>query len=412
VADEPLRSDLPNILDTDLPSLDYLGSKNVEEAHAIIGPIRQQAPIARGPFAPEVLSHELVQAALRDTRFRTPQAFSLAAQGITEGPLWDRAARNILSLDGPEHRRLRRLVAKAFTPRSAEKLRITSRDVITELVEPYTHTGRCDFVADVAQQFSIPIICAMLGAPRHDWQLFSTWADDIFKIFSWDVASNADVILKAWKALEAYFEELIKERRSALSDDIISDLIRAEDEGDTLTHAELLSLAVALLIGGTDTTRNQLAAAVQVLCDHPDQWALLTEHPELAPRAVAETIRHSPVAMSTFRTTVEDVELGGVVIPADTLILLNSAAANRDPAVYDDPDRLDITRDAPGAPIAFGGGIHHCLGVHLAKVELAEALTVIVRRMPNARRTGPAPWKPLMGLSGPSTLPLEFETYH
>ena len=150
---------------------------------------------------------------------------------------------------------------------------------------------------------------------------------------------------------------------------------------------------------------------MQVLCDHPDQWALLAEHPELAPNAVEETMRHSPV-VATLRVAVDDVELGGVLIPAGTLVIANTGAANRDPAVYPDPDRLDITREAPPAMLTFGGGVHYCLGSHLARLELAEALTVITRRMPNPRRTGPAPWKPLTGMSGPTTLPIEFDPGH
>lgn len=148
---------------------------------------------------------------------------------------------------------------------------------------------------------------------------------------------------------------------------------------------------------------------MQALCDRPDQWALLAERPDLVPKAVEETIRHSPIAGGTMRAAVSDVDLGGVMIPAGTLVVVNAAAANRDPEVYDDPDVLDIRRDAPPAILTFGGGEHYCLGVHLAKLELAEALTVITRRMPNARRTAPAPWKPLTGISGPSHLMIEFD---
>ena len=218
--------------------------------------------------------------------------------------------------------------------------------------------------------------------------------------------------MRAWEALDAYLDDMIAERRHHLTDDLISELIRAEDDGDRLTHDELLMLAGSLLMAGTDTTRNQFAASVQVLCDHPDQWALLAEHPELAANAVEETMRHSPVAFTVPRTAVEDVELGGVVIPAGTFVLVNTAAANRDPAVYEDPDRLDITREAPPAMLTFGGGAHYCLGANLARLELAEALTVMTRRMPRPRRTGPAPWKPIVAITGPTTLPIEFDAGH
>ena len=216
--------------------------------------------------------------------------------------------------------------------------------------------------------------------------------------------------MRAWQHLDSYIEELIARRRQSLGDDLISELIRAGDDGDRLTHDELVSLAAILLNAGTDTTRNQLAAAVQVLCAHPDQWALLAEHPELAPQAVDELIRHTPIVFASLRVAIEDVELGGVLIPARTIVVANTASANRDPAVYDEPDRLDITRAAPPALMTFGGGVHYCLGAHLARVELSAALRVITRRMPNARRTGPAPWRLPTELSGPTTLPIEFDT--
>jgi cytochrome P450 len=333
----------------------------------------------------------------------------LAAQGITSGPLWDRVATNLISLDGAEHHRLRRLVSKAFTPRAAGRLRATMVDVITELVDRHSAHGRCDVVTDIAREYPIPIICALLGAPPEDWELFSDWTEDIFKVFSWNAAEDAPAILAAWDDLDAYIDNMVAQRRRTLTDDLLSDLIRAEDDGDRLSTDELRMLVAGLLMAGTDTTRNQLAASVQTLCDHPDQWALLADHPELANKAVEETMRHSPVAFGTLRTAVDDVEVAGVFIPAGTLLLANTAAANRDPAVYDDPDRLDITR--PGAqPIqTFGAGMHYCLGANLARLELAEALAVMTRRMANARRTGPAPWKPLTALSGPAALPIEFD---
>jgi cytochrome P450 len=148
-----------------------------------------------------------------------------------------------------------------------------------------------------------------------DWRLFSAWTDEIFKLFTLSAAADAPDILHTLDELDAYIDQLVDRRRHALSDDLISKLIRAEDDGDRLTHNELLMIASAVLAGGTDTTRNQLAAAVRVFCDHPDQWALLAAQPELAPRAVEEVMRHTPVTFGTSRTAVEDVELAGVLIP-------------------------------------------------------------------------------------------------
>ena len=402
----------PTVFDAGLPAIAYEHAHNPEEAHQLIRQARLQGSIALGPHGPEVLSYELVRTVLRDPRFRIPKGVALAAQGITSGRLWDKVTTGLLSRDGAHHNRLRRLVAQAFTPRSTARLKTTIVGVITELIDPLTITGRCDVVADIARRYPIPIICGLLGAPRGDWQLFSDWADDIFKIFTWNVANDAAVIMAAFDELDTYLDDMVARRRRNLTDDLISELIRAEDDGDRLSADELTMLAEALLMAGTDTTRNQLAAAVQDLCDHPQQWALLAEQPELAPQAVEELIRHNPVIFATMRKAVEDVELAGVRIPAGTQVIVNTAAANRDPAVYDDPDRLDITRERPATMLTFGGGIHYCLGAHLARAELAEALTVITRRMPNPHSGGPAPWKPLVGITGPRTLPITFDAGH
>jgi cytochrome P450 len=400
----------PSVFDAGLPILTYEHLNDPAEAHGLIARARDRAPIAIGTHGPEILGYHLVHDVLRDPRFRMPNGMFLAGQGITSGPIWDRVTASLISLDGTAHHRLRRLVSKAFTPRATARLRSTVVDVITELVERQAVSGRCDVVADIARQYPIPIICALLGAPAADWKLFSDWTDDIFKAFSWNVAEEADVILAAWEAVDDYVDAMVAERRDALTDDLISELIRAEHDGDHLDMDELRMLVVGLLIAGTDTTRNQLAASVQALCDRPDQWALLNSHPELAAAAVEETMRHSPIAWGTLRVALEDVELAGVMIPAGTLVVANTASANRDPAVYDQPERLDITRNDAPAMQTFGAGMHYCLGANLARLELAEALTVMTQRIPNARLAGPVPWKPLTALTGPSTLPIEFDS--
>jgi cytochrome P450 len=399
----------PNVFDAGLPTIDYAQAEHPDEAHAIITQTRAQAPIAIGPYGPELLTYDLVHTALRDPRFRVPQGMFLAAQGITSGPLWDRIAINILSLDGAQHHRLRRLVSQAFTPKATARLRTTIVDIINGLVDNVSARGYCDVVTDIARRYPIPVICALLGAPPQDWELFSNWADDILEAFGWDAANQTPAILTAWSALDAYIDDMLARRRRTLTDDLISELIRAEDDGDRLSAEELPMLVAALLLGGTDTTRLQLGAAVHVLCDHPDQWTLLGQHPELAVNAVHELIRHSPMTFITLRAAVVDVELAGVTIPAGTIVVVNTGAANRDPAVYEDPDRLDISRVGVPPIQTFGGGMHYCLGANLARLELAEALAVITRRMPNARRRGPAPWKPVNALGGPTTLPIVFD---
>ena len=399
----------PSVFDAGLATLDALSETYQLDPHAANRAALSHGPIAIGPIGPEILSYEAVQTVLRDRRFRMPQGLGLTLQGVTSGPLWDRAVSGILSLDGEEHHRLRRLVLHAFKPRAATRLRETMVEVINDRIDAVAPEGSCDVVTDIARQYPIAVICELLGTPREDWERFSAWTDDIFKIFNFNVVNDTPAILAAFDELDAYTDAMVEQRRESLTDDLVSELIRAEDEGDRLTHAELRMLVGAVLTAGTDTTRNQLAAAVQVFSAHPEQWRLLARRPELAPAAVEEVMRHSPVIFGTMRVAAEDVELCGVTIPAGTVVSVNTSAANRDPAIFPDPDRFDITRQAEASMLTFGGGVHYCLGVHLAKAELAEALVALSRRLPGLRQTGPAPWKPVIGISGPLTLPVAFD---
>src|ERR1700741_1128738 len=180
----------PSVFDAALPTLSYDHLTDPGEVHRVIAGAREQAPIAIGPHGPEVLSYDLVRTVLRDSRFITAHGLGLDLQGITSGPLWDRATSNILGLDGAEHHRLRRLVSKAFAPRAAERLRTLAIEIITGLVEPFTSIGQCDIVADIARGHPTPVICALLGAPAKDWQLFSGWVDDIKKLFEFNVVND------------------------------------------------------------------------------------------------------------------------------------------------------------------------------------------------------------------------------
>jgi cytochrome P450 len=401
-----------SVFDADLPTLAYGAEETPAEVYPRLQATQRQAPVALGPFGPEVLSYHLVRAVLRDPRFQIPPGINLLAQGVSSGPLWDKVTNSLLCLEGDEHHRLRSLASKAFTPRATLRLHDTMVDVMNGLVDQVAHAGRCDVVTDLARPYPVPIICALLGAPREDWQRFSLWADDVFKAFSFtvDLAEIEPVVMRAWRELDDYVDDMVARRRHNLTDDLLSDFIRAEDDGDRLNAAELRMLAGGLLLAGTDTTRNQVAASVHVLCEHPEQWGLLGENPELAMPAVEETMRHSPIACGTLRLVAEDAELDGYIFPAGTMVLVNTAAANRDPAVYDDPDRVDITREGAPPILTFGGGVHYCLGANLARREIAEALNVLATRLANPHTAGPVPWKPMVSLSGPKSLPIEFET--
>ena len=405
-----VTSTAPNVFDAGLPTFTYGLTATPHDILDDVRAAQSRAPIAIGPLGPEILCYDMAREMLRDSRFRLPPGITLAAQGITSGPLFDKLTSSLLGLNGPPHMRLRKLVSKAFTPRATSRLQDTIREVMNGLIDRVVDAGRCDVVPDIARPYPTPIICALLGAPPEDWPLFVAWTEEIFKAFNFqpDVNFDESAIMRAWGELDAYVDGMVADRRHNLTDDLLSELIRAESDGDRLNLDELRMLAAGFLMAGTDTTRNQLAASVQALCEHPDQWEKLRDHPDLAMQAVEETMRHSPAASIVPRAATDDVEFGGYFFPEGTFILVNTFAANRDPAIYDDADRFDITRKDVPPILTFGGGAHYCLGANLARRELAEALVVLTRRLDAPRRVGPAPWKSLLGMTGPTTLPIEF----
>jgi cytochrome P450 len=398
------------VFDADLPTLDYDLTTTPAQLYPQLLAAQRQAPIAMGPFGPEILSQELARFVLRDRRFQMPPGLNLAMQGITSGPLWDKVVNSLIGMEGPTHDRVRGVAAKAFTPRAVERLHATIVDVVDEIVGEVSTRGRCDVVADIARPYPVPIICALLGAPKEDWERFSHWADEVFTAFSFAFTADLEpAVMAAWHELDDYLDDMVARRRHTLTDDLLSDLIRAEHDGHRLDATELRMMASGLLLAGTDTTRNQVAASIDVLIDHPDQWNMLRDNPDLAMAAVDETMRHSPIASATMRAATEAVDLADVVIPEGTMVIVNTAAANRDPAIYADADRFDIMRSDVPPILTFGAGVHYCLGANLARVELAEALKAVTSRIASPRRTGPAPWKPMTSLSGPTSLPIAWD---
>tara|TARA_Y100001949_G_scaffold30124_1_gene23188 strand:- start:7939 stop:8805 length:867 start_codon:yes stop_codon:yes gene_type:complete len=283
------------------------------------------------------------------------------------------------------------------------------RDVVNELLDPVCERGESEFVADVCEPYPIPIICELLGAPREDWELFSRLAVDIFRVFNGNLAEDGPKIIAASEEMDAYMLNLISERRSHPRDDLLSDLIAAEEEGDRLSTDELLSMANALLLAGTDTTRNQLGCAVALFAQHPDQFELLRDDPELAPGAVEEVMRYLGAVRGTARYASEDITYRDVLFPKGTLIFPNFVAANHDKDKFVNPTTFDITREAGTPHLTFGSGAHFCLGASLARAELQEAFTVIARRLPDLTLDGEISWKPLQnGIWGPESLPIAF----
>ena len=397
-----------SVNELDLPEVDVFGMER-GEALAAFRQASSSNWLARAPMGFVVTRHADVAALLRDRRFHSAISLIPEMAGIDDADFMNRRRQSILAMEGDEHSRLRRLVAGSFTPKSADRLRPFMREVVNRLVDDFASAGRCDLVADLCDPYPIPIICELLGAPKEDWKLFSAWATDIFRIFNNDLANDVAIIKTASEELDDYVAKMIEARRSTPADDLLSDLIAAEEAGDRLTTEELIMLAEAVLMAGTDTTRNQLACAVALLTQYPDQWALLGEQPLLAARAVEETMRYLGAVRGTARIVAEDVEYRDVLFPAGTFVAMSLAAANFDEAVWPAAERFDITRQGQTTHMTFGSGIHYCLGASLARAELQEALPILARRMPDLAVDGVIEWKPAtVGIWGPARLPLRF----
>ncbi|MEA3020711.1 MAG: hypothetical protein QOI47_2235 [Actinomycetota bacterium] len=398
-----------SVNDLELPEVDLFGLDRAEVI-AKFEVVSRQHWIARMPFGFSLMRYEDVVATLRDRRFHSAVGLVIPMQGSGDDPGSRGQRESILTMEGPPHARLRRLVAPAFTPKSADRLRPFMREVVDGLVDAFAASGRCELVSDVCDPYPIPIICELLGAPKSDWKLFSAWATDIFRIFNNDIENDAEKIRTASDELDAYVRSMIDERRSRPAHDLLSDMIAAEEAGDRLSTDELVMMTEAVLMAGTDTTRNQLACAVALFTEHPDQWKLLAERPELASNAVEESMRYLGAVRGTVRVASEDIEYRDVLFPAGTLVATSLAGANFDPSVWPDPQTFDITRESSGQPqMTFGSGIHFCLGANLARAELQEALPLLARRMPDLGTYAPVEFKPpTVGIWGPSKLPLTF----
>ncbi len=402
-----------SVFDLDIPVIDaFAPGTGHEEQTARTRALTADHWIVRNQIGFNILGYDDVTAVLRDKRWHNLTAKLPEVMGITDPDFLARRRVSILSAEGDVHTRLRRLVAKAFSPRSADRLRPFMREVVDELVDAVAPAGRADIAVDICEPYPIPIICELLGAPKDDWQLFSRWAEDVLRIFNGTVLDELEVIKAAQIELDEYTRGLIADRRNEPREDLLTDLIAAEEEGDRLDTEELVMMVNAVIVAGTDTTRNQLGCAVGLLAGYPDQWRLLADRPDVAPTAVEEVMRYFGAVRGTGRFASEDIVFRDVLFPAGTMVFPSTVSANYDGRKWDQPGTLDITREpVAGRPqLTFGSGIHYCLGAALARAELQEALPLLARRMPNLALDGPIEWKPITtAIFGPTHLPVTFD---
>ncbi|WP_371614305.1 cytochrome P450 [Streptomyces sp. NBC_00454] len=373
------------------------------------GPVRRVV-IAGGLEAWLVTRYEDGLAALSDSRLSSDVRDASDTRLLRQLPDTEREAMlgTMLRSDPPDHTRLRRLVSKAFTAHRVADMGPRIQAVTDRLLDTVVAAGSADLVADFALPLPVTVISELLGVPVDERHEFQHWTDRM--IMRGAEPPDPAVVNEAWQHMRAYVTELIRAKRADPGEDLLSALVAARDEEQRLTEDELVAMVFLLLAAGYITTVNLIGGGLAMLLAHPDQLALLRRDPGLLPGAIEEFLRYDgPVSPGIARFAREDLEIAGVRIPRGATVLIGSAVADRDPGRFPDPDRLDITRP-DNAHLAFGHGLHYCLGAPLARLEGRIAIGTALRRLPGlALAVPPAqiPWRP-GGLRGPLTLPVTF----
>jgi len=375
--------------------------------------MRETDPVHLSPLGLWVLTrYEDCVTSLRDPRFGRDGFEAILSAQYGEESETGRLPRSMLFRDPPDHTRLRALVNRAFTPRVIEGMRGQIQAVVDRLLDRVERHGHMDVIADLAYPLPVTVICDMLGVPEGDHEQMKDWSSDIIRsLDAIGIPSDDSVVERGRvgrRGIAEYFRALLPERRRHPRADLLSSLIAVEEQGDRLTEGELLATCVLLFIAGHETTVNLIGNGLLALLRHPGELVRLRAEPGLIGSAVEELLRFDSPVQRTARITNAEVVVGGKTLPPGAFVVTAIGAANRDPRHFPDPDRLDIGR-TENRHIAFGFGIHFCLGAPLARVEGQLALGALMRRMPKLRLTGSdLEWRESSTLRGLKAFPVEF----
>ena len=354
-----------------------------------------------------------VMAGLHDPRLSSQRSHTLTAalprEAQSEFSTFNQIfSKWMLFLDPPQHSRIRKLLNKEFTPNMIQRLRPRIQQVVDALLDEAFAKPEIEFMTDFANPLPVRVIAEMLGIPSDDQREFQIWSDDLADFFG-NSTPNLESARRAQNSLISlteYFRALLPERREHKGDDLVSLLLRVEEEGEVLTGEELLAQCTLLLVAGHETTRNLLGNGMLALLQHPDQFAKLNEKPSLVQSAVREFARYDSPVQFSGRAVTEDFSWHGQEIKQGQTVILLLGSANHDPEKFSDPERLDITRDE-GMPLSFGHGTHFCIGAALAYTEAEVAFTTLLQRAPSLKMLDDVPaWRSNLSFRGLSKLPL------
>jgi cytochrome P450 len=393
-----------------LPEFDYLDTDlRGERFHRTMIDLAGRSWLVKSDLGYFVLDRESAAFFLRTKSAIFPGMKIAELFEVEDGPLYEEMRRNILHINGDAHRRLRNLVNPAFTPRSADRWRPAMRGFLEELWAGVKDAGGCEFVADFAKPYPSLTIATVMGAPLEDAPRLHDWSNWIQRQFDPpSLIADRARIERAVSEFYEWCEGMLAARRGDPRDDLVSTLLAAEAEGDTLSDVECMNLVLNVLVGGVDTTQSQLTHAMRLFAAHPGQWQLLAERPELAPQAVEEVLRFEPITPFTARIMVEDVEYRDVTFAEGTVVMVCAFTGNRD----GDEDLLefDITAERDeGRPLTFGAGVHYCLGANIARAELQEALAFLPSRMTGLALDGEPELDTITGIYGLHRLPVRWD---
>ena len=394
------------VSELDLPTYDHIEpTMTGAPFHEALGELAAQSWLARGTMGYAVLDHEAGNAVLRDRRMAFPAIELLQLQGVTSGPIWDRNQDGMMGRVGEDHARLRRQLAPAFTPRAAERLRPQLRELVEQLWAPVEAERRCEFVSTLAEPLPSQAIALLLGVPG-DAPLLARWSVLLQEVFKMRLQEVAPQVEQAYAEVRQYVVDLLERRRREPGEDLASVLAGATEK---ITDDEAATLVSSVISGGTDTTTAQLAHGLRLFAEHPDQWCALREDPSLVEQAVEEVLRYEPITPFTARIVRQEFELRDVVFPVGTVLFVCAATANRDPKVFEEPERFDITRDrGTSSVLTFGFGAHYCVGAYLARAELVETFRHLAPRTPELTLDGEPVLGPTTGIYAVESLPLSW----
>ena len=388
--------------------LDLFSDDMRRNPYPVYDQVRNASPVFLAPFDMwMVFDFAGVQRVLAD--------HSVFSSDLSHAPGHGNPGEWFIFFDPPRHTKLRALIAKAFTPRVAANLEPRIRELSCDLLNEMIEVGEVDLVEAFSGPLPMRVIAELLGIPASDWPRYKRWSDALLSIANtFAPGAETDRVLQEFRAVTVEIRdslpELIAQARSVRLDALLARLVEAEVDGERLTQEEILGLVQLLLVGGQETTVNLINNAVLSLLEHPDQLALLRATPELLPSAIEEVLRYRSPFQWMTRATTRQVELHGQIIPAGKLVLPVMGAANRDPRQFPDANRLDISRN-PNPHIAFGHGIHVCLGAPLARLEARIALSDFLERVDTFELASNEPWEPRKALQvlGPTRLPIRFK---